>query len=97
MQQNKVLHNGNLQCIQITAPHHPLQGQCLQVVEYTQRDGERQIVVRLPNGQTQCIPLRWTEPFPASPTQPLFSINSLRSLIKKTASLNPIPISGGKP
>ena len=45
----------------ITHPCHPLTGREVAVVRVYRRDGERpSLVIRLPDGTPQCVPLAWT-------------------------------------
>ena len=91
-QQNKWLHDTNVQCIQITVLHHPLKGQNLKVIRQVFLDNERQFIIELPDGHTQLIPARWTESNALSAGSAktdfiLFGPSSLRTLVRMVAYL----------
>ena len=45
----------------LTHPCHPLAGRELEVLQYYARGSPRRVVVELPDGTAQCIPLSWTD------------------------------------
>src|SRR6266566_7582795 len=72
------------QFIQVTAPHHPLQGQVFPLLRTLSKQGETYVVIQLPSGATQQVPERWTDQCPALPSPqvvPLWSMTSVRSLL----------------
>ena len=75
--------------MRITAPQHPLHGELVPVVRRLRKGGEAHLVIRRPNGHTQLIPARWTQP-PAA-TAVLWSASSLRMLVRLVASLHAAP------
>src|SRR5947209_12895566 len=69
------------QFIQVTAPHHPLQGQVFPLLRTLSKQGETYVVIQLPSGATQQVPQRWTDQCPALPSPqvvPLWSMTSVR-------------------
>jgi len=72
------------QFIQVTAPHHPLQGQVFPLLRTLSKQGETYVVIQLPSGATQQVPERWTDQCPALPcpqTVPLWNVTSVRELL----------------
>src|SRR5579884_147740 len=72
------------QFIQVTAPHHPLSGQVFPLLRSLTKQGETYLVIQLPSGTTQQVPLRWTDqcpPLPPPQALPLWSLTSVRSLL----------------
>ena len=72
------------QFIQVTAPHHPLQGQVFPLLRALTKQGESYVVIQLPSGATQQVPLRWTDQCPALPSPqalPPWSVTSVRELL----------------
>jgi hypothetical protein len=72
------------QFIQVTAPHHPLQGQVFPLLRTLSKQGETYVVIQLPSGATQQVPKLWTDQCPALPcpqTIPLWNVTSVRSLL----------------
>jgi len=80
-QQNERLADAQQQRVRIVAPHHPLNGHSLPVLRRVRKSGEPHVVVGLPSGQSQLIPLRWTDALPLSvaPACPIFSVTSIRA------------------
>ncbi len=88
-------HGADSQLVTITAPHHPLCGHILPVVRHLHKQGEPQLVVRLPSGATHLIPARWTTSSPpastpaadALPSSVLWSLSSVRALVRIVEAL----------
>ncbi len=77
-------HYPQRQFIQVTAPHHPLQGQVFPLVRSLTKQGESYVVIQLPSGATQQVPQRWTDQCPALPCPqavPLWNVTSVRELL----------------
>ena len=77
-------HDPQRQFIQVTAPHHALQGQVFPLIRTLTKQGETYLVIQLPSGATQQVPERWTDQCPTLPSPqvaPLFSMTSVRSLL----------------
>jgi hypothetical protein len=66
--------------VTVTRPHHPLQGQTLELVNR----GRTQIVVRLRDGTSMRVPRSWTD-VDGAPSQPIaetiFTPDALLSLL----------------
>jgi hypothetical protein len=87
-------HPPQRQFIQVTALHHPLQGQAFPLIRTLTKQGETYLVIQLPSGATQQVPERWTDQCPALPSPqvaPLFSVTSLRSLLDIVKQLQDRP------
>src|SRR5512135_810075 len=72
------------QFIQVTALHHPLQGQGFPLLRTLSKQGETYVVIQLPSGATQQVKERWTDQcpdLPSSQVAPLWSVTSVRSLL----------------
>ncbi|HEY7419018.1 MAG TPA: hypothetical protein VH593_27805, partial [Ktedonobacteraceae bacterium] len=83
-QQTADQHYPQRQFIQVTALHHPLQGQVFPLVRSLTKQGETYLVIQLSSGATQQVPLRWTDqcpPLPSPQALPLWSVTSVRSLL----------------
>lgn len=83
-QQTTDRHDPQRQFLQVTAPHHPLQGQVFPVLRALTKRGEDYVIIQLPSGTTQQLPRRWTDQcpaLPAPPVLPLWSVTSLRELL----------------
>ena len=77
-------HHPQRQFIQVTALHHPLQGQVFPLIRTLTKQGEIYLVIQLPSGATQQVPERWTDRCPALPSPqvvPLWSVTSVRELL----------------
>lgn len=68
-------------------PHHPLLGRKLEVL----RDGDRLLVVRLPDGCGARIPRAWTDADGAPPPRPepetILTAEALREILSLVESL----------
>lgn len=91
-QHTKGLSARDIQCVHITAPHHPLVGHTFKVVRFTLRDGEPHVVIELPNGHHQLMAQRHTEAAAISSPPiavPLrFTPGSLRALARMVDTLH---------
>jgi len=47
--------------VTITRPHHPFEGQSLEVLGHAHRRGSLQLVLILPDGSKSLIPAEWTD------------------------------------
>ena len=87
---NEDLDRTDPQRIRITAPEHPLHGQEFPVVRHLLSAGVPHLVIRLPAGQTQLLPTRWTVVLapPAPPRSLLVTPQRLRALLTLVAYLH---------
>jgi hypothetical protein len=62
---------GAISSVQITHPTHPLRGQTFAVVpQFGGKPDPTQLLIALPNGGQQLIPIEWTDQFPRIPYPP---------------------------
>jgi hypothetical protein len=47
--------------VTITRPHHPFEGQCLEVLRHARMRGSLLFVLILPDGSKSLIPAAWTD------------------------------------
>lgn len=83
-QQTTEQYHPQRQFIQVTASHHPLQGQVFPLLRTLTKQGESYVVIQLSSGVTQQVPARWTDQCPAPPCLPivpLWSVTSVRELL----------------
>jgi hypothetical protein len=91
----KSSHDDHQQRIRVTACHHPLVDQVLNVIQKKFSDGEFYFIVELPTGHRQLLAQRHTEAvtfteFPPSPSL-RFSPGSLRALARMVNTLQQPP------
>ena len=81
---NAAVHGRQADWVRISHRGHADLGQVVRVVRRMTRDGAVTLVVKLPDGRSERVPLSWTETAPDGPTMPvlLFSPSSLRALVR---------------
>ena len=81
---NAAVHGRQADWARISHRGHADLGQVVRVVRRMTRDGAVILVVKLPDGRSERVPLSWTETAPDGPTMPalLFSPSSLRALVR---------------
>src|SRR6266567_7956158 len=67
--------------VTITRPHHPFQGQSLEVLRHARMPGGLQFVLILPDGSKSLIPAEWTD-FTTGAPQTSQLVGSLEDLLR---------------
>jgi hypothetical protein len=86
----------------ITHPYHPLRGQRFPVLKIHRIGGVDTVILRGTSGGTFAVPLAWTDRAEPSPWQtigkspPLFSAQSLASLVELLDLLSARDVNGGR-
>ncbi|HEY4930347.1 MAG TPA: DUF5372 family protein, partial [Terriglobales bacterium] len=65
----------------ITRPHHPFEGQSLEVLRQAHMRGRLQFVLILPDGSKSLIPAEWTDFTTGAPQTPQL-VGSLEDLLR---------------
>lgn len=85
-----------------THPYHPLRGQQFPLLKIRRTGGVDTVILRGTSGGTFSVPLAWTDRAGPSPWQmigenpPLFSAQSLASLVELLDLLSARDVNGGK-